>query len=71
MTRDINYAIIFSMNAMLKGVYLARKKDNSIYYRASITYRRKHISLGSFDTEDSPTGHMKKQIVCFEAGQTR
>lgn len=41
------------MNAMLKGVYLARKKDNSIYYRASITYRRKHISLGSFDTEDS------------------
>ena len=53
MTRDINYAIIFSMNAMLKGVYLARKKDNSIYYRASITYRRKHISLGSFDTEDS------------------
>lgn len=53
MTRDINYAIIFSMNAMLKGVYLARKKDNSIYYCASITYRRKHISLGSFDTEDS------------------
>lgn len=53
MTRDINYAIIFPMNAMLKGVYLARKKDNSIYYRASITYRRKHISLGSFDTEDS------------------
>ena len=41
------------MNAMLKGVYLARKKDNSIYYRASIIYRRKHISLGSFDTEDS------------------
>lgn len=53
MTRGINYAIIFSMNAMLKGVYLARKKDNSIYYRASITYRRKHISLGSFNSEDS------------------
>lgn len=35
---------------MLKGVYPAVKKDNSVYYRASITYRRKHISLGSFDT---------------------
>lgn len=35
------------------GVYTARKKDNSIYYRASITYRRKHISLGSFDTQDA------------------
>lgn len=39
------------MNTLSKGVYLARKKDNSIYYRASITFRRKHISLGSFDTE--------------------
>lgn len=36
---------------MQKGVFLAQKKDGSIYYRASITYRRKHISLGSFDTE--------------------
>ncbi len=40
-----------SMNTTLKGVYCATKKDNSIYYRTSITYRRKHISLGSFDTE--------------------
>lgn len=37
-------------NHMLKGVYSAVKKDNTTYYRASITYRRKHISLGSFDT---------------------
>lgn len=35
---------------MLKGVYPAVRKDNTTYYRASITYRRKHISLGSFDT---------------------
>ena len=33
------------------GVYTARKKDNSIYYRASLTYRGKHISLGSYDTK--------------------
>jgi len=35
------------------GVFAARKKDNSIYYRASLTYKGKHISLGSFDTEEA------------------
>ena len=33
----------------MKGVYTARKKDNSIYYRVSLTYKGKHISLGSYD----------------------
>lgn len=37
---------------MKKGVYLAKKKDGSIYYRTSLTYRNKHISLGSFDSEN-------------------
>lgn len=37
----------------LPGVCAARKKDNSIYYRSSITYHGKHISLGSFDKEPS------------------
>lgn len=37
---------------MKTGVYLAKKKDGTIYYRSSITYKNKHISLGSFDTED-------------------
>lgn len=37
---------------MLAGVYLANKKDGTIYYRSSITYRNKHISLGSFSTEE-------------------
>lgn len=27
-----------------------QKKDGTIYYRASITYQRKHISLGGFET---------------------
>lgn len=35
-----------------QGVYIAQKKDKSIYYRSSITYRGKHISLGSFSTEE-------------------
>ena len=34
----------------MKGVFAAKKKDGTVYYRASITYRKKHISLGGFDT---------------------
>ena len=34
------------------GVYTAMRKDRSVYYRASITYRNKHISLGSFDNRE-------------------
>lgn len=37
---------------MKTGVYMAKRKDNSIYYRSSFTYKNKHISIGSFDTED-------------------
>ena len=36
---------------MLAGVYIATKKDHSVYYRSSLTYRSKHISLGSFVSE--------------------
>lgn len=34
----------------LNGVFPAQKKNGSPYYRSSLTYRRKHISLGSFST---------------------
>lgn len=37
---------------MKPGVFIATKKDNTIYYRSSFTYKGKHISLGSFDSED-------------------
>jgi len=33
----------------LPGVYPHQKKNKDIYYRSSITFRRKHISLGSYD----------------------
>lgn len=36
---------------MKPGVYPAVKKDGTPYYRSSITYQNKHISLGSFSTE--------------------
>ncbi len=35
----------------LKGVFVAYKKDGTKYFRSSLTYRNKHISLGSYTTE--------------------
>ncbi len=36
---------------MLPGVYAAHKKNGELYYRSSVTYQNKHISLGSFPDE--------------------
>ena len=38
---------------MAKGVYKTNKKDGSVYYRVSITYKNKHISIGSYDDENT------------------
>lgn len=35
---------------MKTGVYKATKKNNSVYYRCSLTKGNKHISLGSYET---------------------
>ena len=40
----------------IKGVYPAVKKNGEEYYRASITYKNKHVSLGSFD--NAMTAHI-------------
>lgn len=37
---------------MLPGVTKAKKKDGTPYYRSSLSVKSKHVSLGSFDTED-------------------
>jgi hypothetical protein len=37
---------------MLPGVYTSTKKNGDNYYRASITYKGKHVSLGSYQTEN-------------------
>lgn len=34
----------------LPGVYSTKKKDGSIYFRASLTHQGKHLSLGSYQT---------------------
>lgn len=36
---------------MLPGAYLAFKKNKTAYYRSGITFQNKHISLGSFASE--------------------
>uniref|UniRef100_UPI004055CC7F hypothetical protein n=1 Tax=Acetatifactor sp. TaxID=1872090 RepID=UPI004055CC7F len=35
-----------------EGVFPATKKNGEVYFRASLTYRRKHISLGSYATPE-------------------
>ena len=43
--------IISLKGAVMEGTFRAQKKDGSVYYRASVTYRNKHISLGGFSTD--------------------
>ncbi len=37
------------MSSLGAGVSPVRKKDGSLYYRSSVTFKNKHISLGGFD----------------------
>lgn len=46
------------------GVYKTNKKNGALYYRASITYRNKHISLGSYDQEpDAEAAYREAQAI--------
>lgn len=52
-------------NMGLPGVFMARKKDHSVYYRSSITVREKHISLGSYPTElEAHLAYKEARMVC-------
>lgn len=47
------------MKKQLPGVYTAVRKDQTIYFRASLTYRAKHISLGSYNrAEDAHQAYL-------------
>ncbi|WWR17239.1 hypothetical protein V1224_07390 [Lachnospiraceae bacterium JLR.KK008] len=48
----------------LPGVYATKKKDGTTYYRASVTYRTKHISLGSFPGE-IPANQAYEEASCL------
>lgn len=38
---------------MASGIYQAKKKDGTLYYRANIHYKGRHISLGSYPTSET------------------
>lgn len=48
--------------AALPGVFQTIKKDGTPYYRASVTYHSKHISIGSFPNEAS--AHAAYRLAC-------
>ena len=56
---------------MLPGVYLAYKKNGDAYYRSNITYKSKHISLGSFSKEcDANTAYVEAGKILTDSGLT-
>ena len=56
---------------LLPGVFQAKKKNGEIYFRSSVTFRGKHISLGSFATEQGAhqayctAVNLLKSQICF------
>ncbi len=48
----------------LQGVYESHKKNGEVYYRASLTYRNKHISLGSYaSAEDAHRAYLEAGLL--------
>ena len=37
---------------LLPGVFQAQKKNGEIYFRSSVTFRGRHISLGSYSSQE-------------------
>lgn len=55
----------------LKGVFKSYKKNGEAYYRSSITYRNKHISLGSFEyPELANKAYLEAYQVLFNNDKT-
>jgi len=51
----------------MKGVQRAYTKDKSLYYKASITYKNKHISLGSYSNEnDAHKAYLEAYNIVFK-----
>lgn len=49
---------------MSTGVYKAKKKDGSIYYRSNLHFKNKNISLGSYDTfEEAHAVHLEAKAL--------
>ena len=51
----------------MRGVFKAYKKNGEAYYRSSITYKSKHISLGSFTTaQEANKVYLEAQEILFK-----
>ena len=56
---------------MATGIYQARKKDGTLYYRANIHYKGKHISLGSYPTpEEAGAVHAQARAMLADEQST-
>lgn len=53
---------------MLPGVYTATYKNGKTYYRSSLTFRDKHISLGSFSTERKAHQAYREGVALISRG---
>ena len=57
--------------AQYTGVFSTVKKDGTPYFRASLTYKRKHISLGSFTTpEDAECAYREGNAILRDPAKT-
>lgn len=52
------------------GVFTARKKDGTVYYRSSITVHGRHISLGSFDAASAAGRAYEEARAVFASNMT-
>lgn len=55
--------------AQLPGVFTATKKNGELYFRASITCKGKHISLGSFTTETQASKAYQQAQKIYRSNQ--
>ena len=53
------------------GVFSATRKNGEAYYRASLTYKRKHISLGSYkDPQTAHRAYLEGNLLLTDASMT-
>ena len=56
---------------MKKGVFITYKKDGTPYYRSSFTFQNKHISLGSFSSEEQAgLAYEEALLLCTDESLT-
>ena len=59
------------MQKNIPGVYASTKKSGSPYFRSSITFKGKHISLGGFDNEtDAHRAYLQARLLLKDRERT-